>query len=117
MEEAHKRLEKLTEHIKGSENQLEEQQRVYDDLHGDVGCSKDRARPRGARARAQRVRDCASARGRARARRASARAHARLNTRTVVQFGIMLGLFWNYMSDHFATIFGLLWVHFGIILE
>ena len=32
LEEAQKRLEKLTEHIKGSENQLEEQQRVYDDL-------------------------------------------------------------------------------------
>ena len=42
LEEAQKRLEKLTEHIKMSENQLEEQQRVFNDLQGDVGCSKDR---------------------------------------------------------------------------
>merc|ERR1711963_1120147 len=42
LEEAQKRLEKLSDHIKMSENQLEEQQRVYDDLQGDVRCSKDR---------------------------------------------------------------------------
>ena len=42
MDEAIKRQEKLIEHIKMSETQLEEQQRVFDDLQGDVGCSKDR---------------------------------------------------------------------------
>lgn len=41
-EEAQKRLEKLSEHIKGSQAQLEEQQKVFDDLQGDVGCSKER---------------------------------------------------------------------------
>ncbi|HIE75452.1 MAG TPA: hypothetical protein EYP93_04470, partial [Gammaproteobacteria bacterium] len=41
LEESQKRLDKLTEHIRGSENQLEEQQKVFDDLNGDVGCSKD----------------------------------------------------------------------------
>merc|ERR1719225_728890 len=42
LEEAQKRYEKLVEHIKMSEGQLDDQQRVYDDLQGDVGCSKDR---------------------------------------------------------------------------
>ena len=42
LEEAQKRLEKLTEHISMSESQLEEQQRVFNDLQGNVGCSKDR---------------------------------------------------------------------------
>ena len=42
LEEAQKRLEKLTEHINMSESQLEEQQRVFNDLQGNVGCSKDR---------------------------------------------------------------------------
>merc|ERR1719225_910856 len=42
LEEAQKRYEKLVEHIKMSEGQLDDQHRVYDDLQGDVGCSKDR---------------------------------------------------------------------------
>merc|ERR1711963_338478 len=42
LEEAQKRLEKLAEHIRGSESQLEEQEKVYNDLQGDVGCSTDR---------------------------------------------------------------------------
>ncbi len=42
LEEAEKRRDKLKEHIRQSENQLEEQQRVFQDLQGDVGCSKDK---------------------------------------------------------------------------
>ena len=42
MEEAQKRKEKLTDHIRGSEAQLQEQQKSFDDMQGDVGCSKDR---------------------------------------------------------------------------
>lgn len=41
-EEAQKRVDKLTEHIRASENGLEEQNRLYDELKGDVDTSKDR---------------------------------------------------------------------------
>lgn len=41
-EEAQKRVDKLTEHIRASENGLEEQNRLYDELKGDVDSSKDR---------------------------------------------------------------------------
>lgn len=41
-EEAQKRVDKLTEHIRASENGLEEQNRLYEELKGDVDTSKDR---------------------------------------------------------------------------
>merc|ERR1719259_252656 len=41
LEESEKRLDKLSEHIRQSETQLEEQ-KIYNDMQGDVGCSKDR---------------------------------------------------------------------------
>jgi structural maintenance of chromosome 1 len=42
LEEAQKRMDKLAEHIRGSEANLEEQEKNIHDLQGDVGCSKDR---------------------------------------------------------------------------
>ena len=41
-EEAQKRIEKLNEHIRGMESALEDQQKTFNELQGDVGCSKDR---------------------------------------------------------------------------
>merc|ERR1712223_2129233 len=42
LEESQKRLDKLQDHIRASEAQLDEQKKIYDELNGDVGCSKDR---------------------------------------------------------------------------
>ena len=40
MEEAQKRAEKLHDHIRTSEQQMEEQQKILNDLQGDVGSGK-----------------------------------------------------------------------------
>merc|ERR1719402_12599 len=41
-EEAQKRLDKLNDHIRASETQLEEQRKIYNELNVDVGSSKDK---------------------------------------------------------------------------
>merc|ERR1712223_1413246 len=41
-EEGQKRLDKLNDHIRASETQLDEQKKLLNELQGDVGCSKDR---------------------------------------------------------------------------
>merc|ERR1719500_2138800 len=42
LEESQKRLDKLQDHIRASEAQLDEQKKIYDELNVDVGSSKDR---------------------------------------------------------------------------